>query len=124
MLIGELAERSGTTTRMLRYYEEHGLLRAHRGANGYRSYEESELRVVEEIRALLASGLRLQEIPPFVDCLRAGNPSGDVCPDSVVVLRRRLAEVDEHLRDLTGLRERLAAQLANAIAEREKPCPC
>ncbi|GIH05981.1 MerR family transcriptional regulator [Rhizocola hellebori] len=122
MLIGELAERSGTTTRMLRYYEQQGLLRARRSSNGYRSYDESELRVVEEIRALLASGFGLQEIPPFVACLRAGNASGDVCPDSVAVLRRKLAEVDAHLGQLSTLREQLRSQLTKAIESREEPC--
>ncbi|NUT99607.1 MAG: MerR family DNA-binding transcriptional regulator, partial [Saccharothrix sp.] len=27
MLIGELAEKTGTTVRMLRYYDQHGLLK-------------------------------------------------------------------------------------------------
>ena len=54
MLIGELAERAGTSTRTLRYYEPHGLVRPRRSANGYRLYDEAELRVVQEIRALLA----------------------------------------------------------------------
>jgi DNA-binding transcriptional MerR regulator len=56
MLIGELAERAGTSARTLRYYEAHGLVQAERAANGYRRYEEAELRVVHEIRALLAAG--------------------------------------------------------------------
>ena len=40
MLIGELAQRAGTTSRTLRYYETHGLLQAGRAANGYRTYDE------------------------------------------------------------------------------------
>ena len=36
MLIGELAERAGTSPRTLRYYEEHGLVRPRRDVNGYR----------------------------------------------------------------------------------------
>jgi DNA-binding transcriptional MerR regulator len=111
MLIGELARRSGATTRTLRYYESHGLLRAKRSANGYRDYDESELRVVSEIRGLLATGFVLHDIRPFVDCLRAGNPSGVVCPDSKAVLRRKIAEVDECMRQLSEVRERLRAQL-------------
>jgi len=111
MLIGELARRSGATTRTLRYYESHGLLHARRSANGYRDYDESELRVVAEIRGLLATGFVLHDIRPFVDCLRAGNVSGDVCPDSKTVLRRKLAEVDECMRQLSAVRERLQAQL-------------
>jgi DNA-binding transcriptional MerR regulator len=122
MLIGELAERAGTSTRTLRYYEKHGLVQAERDANGYRRYDDSELRVVHEIRALLAAGFGLDDIRPFVACLRAGNETGHVCPDSVVVLRRKLAEVDGYIDQLTTVRAQLQGQLAHAIEERETRC--
>jgi DNA-binding transcriptional MerR regulator len=123
MLIGELAERTGTSTRTLRYYEEHGLVRAQRDGNGYRRYDDAELRMVSEIRALLAVGFGVDDIKPFVECLRAGNSSGHVCPDSVAVLRRKLAEVDAYVGRLTEIRDQLRDQLAQAIASREGPCP-
>ncbi|MFE9692573.1 MerR family transcriptional regulator [Micromonospora sp. NPDC005806] len=122
MRIGELAERAGTSTRTLRYYETQGLVRPRRSANGYRIYDEAELRVVHEIRALLAVGFGLDDIRPFVACLRAGNSSGDVCPDSVAVLRRKLAEVDDYLDRLGAVRRQLHDQLARAIAHREETC--
>jgi DNA-binding transcriptional MerR regulator len=122
MLIGELAERAGTSTRTLRYYEEHGLVRPQRDANGYRQYDDAELRVVHEIRSLLAVGFGLDDIKPFVACLRAGNESGHVCPDSVVVLRRKLAEVDGYIDQLTEVRQQLRAQLTQAIDHRGIRC--
>ncbi|WP_412540897.1 MerR family transcriptional regulator [Longispora sp. K20-0274] len=122
MLIGELAERAGTSTRALRYYETRGLLEARRSANGYRTYDAAELRVVREIRALLAVGFALDDIRPFVACLRAGNSSGDVCPDSVAVLRRKLAEVDAAVARLGEVRAQLSAQLSHAISSREETC--
>ena len=127
MLIGELAERAGTSARTLRYYEEQGLMRPRRDANGYRQYDDAELRVVTEIRARLAAGFGLEDIRPFVECLRAGNEAGHVCPDSVVVLRRKLAEVDGYLDQLTEVRDRLRAQLTEAqrnraVEHREKRC--
>jgi DNA-binding transcriptional MerR regulator len=122
MLIGELAERAGTSARTLRYYEEHGLVRPRRDGNGYRQYDDGELRVVHEIRALLAVGFGLDDIRPFVECLRAGNQSGHVCPDSVVVLRRKLAEVDGYIGQLTEVRRTLSAQLEQAVAQREAQC--
>jgi DNA-binding transcriptional MerR regulator len=122
MLIGELAERAGTSTRALRYYETHGLLHARRAANGYRTYDEGELRVVREIRALLAVGFGLDDIRPFVACLRAGHGSGDVCPDSVAVLRRKLAETDACIGRLDTVRRQLTEQLDHAIALREGSC--
>ena len=123
MLIGELAERAGTSTRALRYYEEHGLVRAQRSANGYRIYDDAELRVVREIRALLDVGFGLDDVRPFVACLRAGNASGDVCPDSVLVLRRKLVEVDAVIDRLGAVRHQLHTQLSHAIAHREETCP-
>jgi len=123
MLIGELAERAGTSTRTLRYYEAHGLVRAQRSANGYRVYDEAELRVVREIRTLLDVGFGLDDVRPFVACLRAGNTSGDVCPDSVLVLRRKLVEVDAVIDRLGAVRQQLHTQLAHAIAHREETCP-
>ncbi|MFI7599130.1 MerR family transcriptional regulator [Actinoplanes sp. NPDC049681] len=122
MLIGELAERAGTSARTLRYYEEHGLVEPRRDRNGYRRYDEGELRVVHEIRALLAAGFGLDDIRPFVACLRAGNAAGHVCPDSVAVLRRKLAEVEECLDQLAAVRDQLRGQLAQAIEERETRC--
>ena len=119
MLIGELAERAGTSARTLRYYEEQGLVRPQRDAKGYRQYDDAELRVVAEIRARLAAGFGLEEIRPFVECLRAGNEAGHVCPDSAVMLRRKLAEVDGYLDQLTEVRDRLRAQLAE---HRETRC--
>ncbi|TDC85814.1 MerR family transcriptional regulator [Micromonospora sp. KC606] len=110
MRIGELAQRTGTSTRTLRYYEEHGLIRSRRAANGYRAFDESELRVVHEIRSLLAVGFDLDDIRPFVACLRAGHATGDACPDSVAVLRRKLAEVD------TCLDRRRTGRLRRAVA--------
>ena len=121
MLIGELASRAGTSTRTLRYYEQHGLVQAGRDANGYRQYDDAELRVVHEIRSLLAAGFGLDDIRPFVACLRAGNASGHVCPDSVVVLRRKLAEVDGYIGQLTEIRQQLRSQLEQAVEE--LPCP-
>lgn len=115
MRIGELAERAGTSPRSLRYYEAQGLLAAGRTSNGYREYDEADLRVVEEIRSLLTLGFSLEETRPFVECLRAGNETGDVCPNSVAVYRRKLAELDECIARLAGIRAQVEAQLSEAI---------
>jgi DNA-binding transcriptional MerR regulator len=114
MRIGELAQRAGTTTRTLRYYESRGLLPARRRGNGYRSYDERDLRLLRQIRLLQDFGFELEETRPFVDCLRAGHPSGDSCPASLEVYRRKLAELDECIARLREIREQVGAQLASA----------
>ncbi|WCD88747.1 HTH-type transcriptional regulator HmrR [Streptomyces xanthophaeus] len=114
MRIGELAERAGTSTRTLRYYESRGLLPARRTGNGYRTYDEEDLRLLRQIRMLQDFGFELEETRPFVDCLRAGHPAGDSCPASLAVYRRKLAELDGLIGQLTEVREQVAKQLAGA----------
>ncbi|MFJ7292421.1 MerR family transcriptional regulator [Streptomyces collinus] len=114
MRIGELAARAGTTTRTLRYYESRGLLPARRSGNGYRSYDESDLRLLRQIRTLQDFGFDLEETRPFVECLRAGHPEGDSCPASLAVYRRKLGELDALIGQLTGVRDTVARQLERA----------
>jgi DNA-binding transcriptional MerR regulator len=118
MRIGELASTAGITTKALRYYEERGLLDAPRRTNGYREYDESHVRVVREIQALQEIGFALEDTRPFVECLRAGNEDGDACPDSVAVYRRKIAEVEAYLRQLTVVRDELRAKLDAALDRR------
>lgn len=123
MRIGELAERAGTSSRSLRYYEEQGLLPTRRAPNGHRDYDESDLRLVHQIRELLAIGFGLEETRPFVECLRAGHESGDVCPASIAVYRRKLAELDDCIDRLTSVRDHLREQLSE-VTETDKGMPC
>ncbi|MBW5483116.1 MerR family transcriptional regulator [Streptomyces bambusae] len=116
MRIGELARRAGTTTRTLRYYEARGLLTARRSDNGYRTYDEDDLRMLRQIRTLQDFGFDLEETRPFVECLRAGHPAGDSCPASLAVYRRKLAELDALIGRLADVRDQVARQLADAEA--------
>jgi DNA-binding transcriptional MerR regulator len=114
MRIGELAARGGTTTRALRYYESRGLLAARRDANGHRTYAEDDLRILQQIRTLQDFGFELEETRPFAECLRAGHPSGDVCPASLAVYRRKLAELDECIAQLQVIRDEVRGRLTEA----------
>ncbi|MFJ4281031.1 MerR family transcriptional regulator [Streptomyces massasporeus] len=123
MRIGELAARAGTTTRTLRYYESRGLLPARRTGNGYRTYDESDLRLLRQIRTLQDFGFDLEETRPFVECLRAGHPEGDSCPASLAVYRRKLGELDSLIGELTTVRDTVARQLARAELAVEAEVP-
>ncbi|MBT3155090.1 MerR family transcriptional regulator [Streptomyces sp. CHD11] len=120
MRIGELAARAGTTPRTLRYYESRGLLPVRRSANGYRTYDESDLQLLRQIRTLQDFGFGLEETRPFVECLRAGHPEGDTCPASLEVYRRKLDELDALIGELRTVREKVGRQLTRAEAVRDR----
>ncbi|ANZ14095.1 MerR family transcriptional regulator [Streptomyces noursei] len=117
MRIGELAERAGVSTRTLRYYESRGLLPARRAVNGYRVYDEEDLCLVTQIRALQEFGFGLDETRPFVECLQAGYPSGDSCPASLDGYRQKIAELDALIGQLQSVRDQVNTQLVRAEAE-------
>ncbi|MCD7439382.1 MerR family transcriptional regulator [Streptomyces lincolnensis] len=120
MRIGELAERAGTTTRTLRYYESRGLLPARRTHNGHRTYDESDLKLLRQIRTLQDFGFDLEETRPFLECLRAGHPDGDSCPASLAVYRRKLDELDALIGELQAVRAQIGVRLA-ALDDTEEP---
>jgi DNA-binding transcriptional MerR regulator len=114
MHIKDLADRAGVTVRAVRYYESRGLIHPRRATNGYRTYDDADVRVVREVRALLSLGLTAEQTHPFVECLRAGNDRADVCPASLSAYRARIADIDDRIGELTALRRQLTDLLTDA----------
>ncbi|ELT44142.1 MerR family DNA-binding transcriptional regulator [Arthrobacter nitrophenolicus] len=69
MKISELSARTGVATRMLRYYEEQGLITPQRLANGYRDYDGYLVDRVTKIRGLVDSGVPTRIIGDILPCL-------------------------------------------------------
>ena len=90
MRISDLAAEAGVTVKAVRYYESQGLLKPRRESNGYRAYDEDDVIVVREVKALLSLGLTAEQTYPFIECLRAGNERADVCPASLTAYRTRI----------------------------------
>jgi DNA-binding transcriptional MerR regulator len=60
--IGEVGKELGVQTRMLRYYEQQGLIQASRSTNGYREYSDEQIEHARHVRALIAAGLSTRMI--------------------------------------------------------------
>ncbi len=60
--VKELAELSGVSVRTLHYYEEIGLLAPDRTDAGYRVYDETDVRQLQEVLAMRACAMPLGEI--------------------------------------------------------------
>lgn len=68
MLIGEVAQRSGVSARMLRHYESLGLVRpSGRTDSGYREYSAKDIRRIFHVESLRSLGLSLREIGRALD---------------------------------------------------------
>ncbi|MBV8932313.1 MAG: MerR family transcriptional regulator [Kutzneria sp.] len=113
MRIGELSRRTHVPTRLLRYYEEQGLLSPDREANGYRDYAESLVDRVTQIRGLLDAGLPTKIIKQVLPCL--DNPCTihvtDATSDLLTALEHHRAQMDARIRCLTRNRDAISAYL-------------
>jgi DNA-binding transcriptional MerR regulator len=110
MRIGELAERTGVSRRLLRYYEEQGLLTPSRSQNGYREYGEPHVHVVQQITGLLDAGLPTRIIAQLLPCLDKSESVyvPDVTPEMIVTLRREHTRLSERIECLTRNRDAIA----------------
>ena len=78
MFIREMAERVHLSEDTLRYYEKIGLL-AHvpRDAGGHRVYSSREIKEIEQIMYLNASGLSLPDIRQYLELTQSGKEGKD-----------------------------------------------
>jgi DNA-binding transcriptional MerR regulator len=112
MRIGELAARTGVSRRSLRYYEQHGLLRADRTANGWRSYPEAAVDRARRIAGLLDTGLTIEGVRRLAPCLDEPDPPD--CPDpgrALKTYQARLAVLTDRLAALQRDRDKVTAAI-------------
>lgn len=101
MRIGELSRKTGVSTRMLRYYEEQGLLQPERQPSGYREYEPSAAALVRRIRCLATAGLPTATIAAILPCMRDEDERIiPTCPDLLDDLRRERARISDEIAEL------------------------
>src|SRR5215210_2407608 len=107
--IGEVSKRSGVGVEALRFYEKSGLLdRPSRTYGGYRVYGEDVLERLAFIKQAQALGFSLDEIRRIVDDARRGESP---CDEVREIVRRRMGELDERLRELQRHRRELKKTL-------------
>jgi len=100
MKIGELARKTGTSIRMLRYYEAQGLLAPSRTMNGYRVYSGDDLQIVKRIQTLGEAGMTLALIQKFLPCALEGRGEFEPCDELLRLLHQQIDRVKERQQKL------------------------
>ena len=108
MHIGRMAERAGTTTRTVRYYEEMGLIEPEaRTQGGFRCYGDRQLTRLQMILSLKRFEFDLEHIKRILYkreiCPTGGGLASAVLGD----VRGRLDEVERQINHLSALRDDL-----------------
>jgi MerR family copper efflux transcriptional regulator len=104
MHIGTLAEMTGLSRDTLRFYEQRGLIRSTRSANGYRLYAAETVHLLGYIRIAQRLGFTLGQIGESLPALlNSAMPQLEVN----ALLAEKVAAIDRKIDDLTGLKNEL-----------------
>ncbi|MFF0344693.1 MerR family transcriptional regulator [Kribbella sp. NPDC004875] len=115
MRIGELGGKAGVSTRALRYYEEHGLLRPERTGSGQRIYPDSAVDRVRLIQQFYAAGLSSR----LIERLLAGIDARHLDPALLERLAQERTRIADEVAALQEAGRRLDQLLDIAVHPKE-----
>ena len=117
--IGEVTKRLNVSADTLRYYEKiHLLPSISRGPSGLRNYSEKDVSRLKFIKRAQRMGFSLAEIGRLLDFRQAPQQAK---PEVRRLAGEKLADIEDHLRELTTLRDELQL-LVNLCASSQDGC--
>ena len=121
MNIGQAAEASGVSAKMIRHYEAIGLMaKARRTDSGYRIYDGNDVHTLRFIRRGRALGFSMKEIDHLLGLWRnRRRASGDVRR----VAQQHIAELDQKIAELQAMRRTLHQLVQHCHGDKRPECP-
>lgn len=119
--IGQLSEATGVPAKTIRYYEETRLLPVpKRVANGYRTYGERDMHMLRFIKRSRDLGFSVDNVR---DLVALWNNQSRKSREVKKLARVHLAEVEQKIRELEGLKETLARLVHHCQGDDRPDCP-
>ncbi|HWV20358.1 MAG TPA: Cu(I)-responsive transcriptional regulator [Devosia sp.] len=108
MNIGQAADASGVSAKMIRYYEQIGLIRPpSRTGSNYRVYGSDEVHVLRFIRRARTLGFSIEETGALLalwqDKTRASGEVRDIASEHIAALETKIAELESMVGTLKHL---------------------
>jgi Cu(I)-responsive transcriptional regulator len=119
--IGQAAEASGVSAKMIRHYEESGFIpKAKRTAAGYRVYRQDDVHVLRFIRRARDLGFSLQEIKALLGLW--GNRRR-ASADVKKLALKHVADLDAKIREMQAMRKTLVELAHHCHGDQRPECP-
>jgi len=121
MNIGDASRESGVSAKMIRYYEQVGLLTpTRRSDSGYRIYGADEIHVLRFIRQARRLGFLVEDIRKL---LALWHDRSRASAEVKAIALEHVAELDKRIAELTDMRDTLAALADHCHGDGRSECP-
>jgi Cu(I)-responsive transcriptional regulator len=119
--IGRAAKASGVSVKMIRHYEEIGLLpKATRTLANYRVYRENDVHTLRFIRRARALGFAMEDIKELLGLWRDKSRSSAAVK---TIARRHVAELKAKIAELESMVDTLEHLSAHCHGDHRPECP-
>ena len=121
MNIGEASEQSGVPTKMIRYYEETGLVRKpERSSGGYRQYGETDVHTLRFVRRARDLGFPIERIRELLKLWSDRSRSSHEVKKTALA---HVAALEADIAKLTELRDVLRHLAGKCHGDHRPDCP-
>jgi MerR family copper efflux transcriptional regulator len=120
MNIADVGARSGLPPKTIRYYEDIGLIRPLRGANGYRQFRDSDLHKLTFIGHARSLGFSIEDCRALLALYEdKGRASGDV----KALAKRHLDQISGKIAELRAMQATLSDLIQACAGDGRPECP-
>ncbi|OUS35477.1 Cu(I)-responsive transcriptional regulator [Rhodobacterales bacterium 56_14_T64] len=120
MNIGDVSSRSGLPAKTIRYYEDIGLIKPLRSANGYRSFVAADLHRLAFLGRARALGFTIEDCRTLMALYRdESRASADV----KLLAQEHLGKIETKIRDLQMMHDTLSELVTSCAGDDRPDCP-
>lgn len=120
MNIGDVAERSGLPNKTIRYYEEIGLVRPLRKANGYREFQEHHLHSLAFLARARSLGFTIDDCRALLALYEDRHRSS---ADVRNIANEHLERINRKIEELMSMRATLELLVERCHGDDRPDCP-
>lgn len=120
MNIGEVAAASGLPAKTIRYYEDIGLLRPGRGANGYRDFSDRDLHKLAFLGRARSLGFSIEDCRALLSLYEDHDRAS---ADVRALARDHVTRISEKIAALEAMRDTLGTLIEKCQGNDRPDCP-
>lgn len=120
MNIGEASDATSLPAKTIRYYEDIGLIKPDRAANGYRDYDDKDVHRLAFIQRSRSLGFTIDECRSLLSLYENKERASS---DVKALALEKILEIDRKLKELKSLRSTLKTLADHCHGDDRPECP-